>query len=256
MDPNGTKDGATVPPAPAAEEQRAFGLLLFEAEECLARGSPDKAAVLASRAVKERPDSLTARALLDRARRGLLKGRRRERLEAKVREANELFEAGDLESATRLVTSALKLVPDHPLALALFANLKRLRLAAGTAEAEAERELDRLTRAQAKRCLEAARAALDAGWERKALLTLRRGLRAAPDDPELLGLLHETQSAAERDDAPRARRRAANAQIRAGLDLLAHGHRDESLRILRAVLLEDPDNERAQAAVQEARREC
>src|SRR6185503_17318206 len=115
-----------------------------------------------------------------RARRGLLKGRRREKLDLKVKEASELFEAGELESANRLVTSALKLVPDHAVALALFANLKRLRLAAGTAEAEAERELERLTRAQARRCLEAARSALAAGWERKALLTLRRGLRAAP----------------------------------------------------------------------------
>jgi len=250
--------GLAVPARSAAEvtgQERAFGLLLFEAEECLARGATEKAAVLASRAVKERPDSITARALLDRARRGLLKGRRKEKLEARVKEAQALFEAGDLESAGRIVTSALKVVPDHPVALALFANLKQLRLAAGTAEAQAERELDRLTKAQAKRSLEAARRALAAGWDRKALLTLRRGLRSAPDDPELLGLLRELQAVAEGDDATRARRRAANAQIRAGLDLLARGDLEESLKILRAVLLDDPDNERAQAAVHEVRRE-
>jgi hypothetical protein len=79
-------------PDPAAE--RAFGLLLFEAEETLARGAADKAVVMASRAVKERPESLTARALVERARRELLRGRRRERLEARIHEAQGLFEAG------------------------------------------------------------------------------------------------------------------------------------------------------------------
>jgi hypothetical protein len=238
----------------AATPDRAFGLLLFEAEDSLARGDAGKAAKLASRAVKEHPESLTARALLDRARRGLLKGRRKERLEAKLKEAQALFEAGDLEGAGRIVTSALKLVPDQPVALALFANLKQLRLAAGSAAAEAERELERLTRAHARRALEAAQAALDAGWDKKALLALLRGLRSAPDDPELLALLRELQSASAKDDAVRSRKRAANAQVRAGLDLVSRGQHDEGLKILRAVLLEDPDNERAQAAVQEARR--
>jgi tetratricopeptide (TPR) repeat protein len=251
--PQGPKTEARGPVA-ALEPDRAFGLLLFEAEECLARGDADKAAKLASRAVKEHPESLTARALLDRARRGLLKGRRKEKLEAKLKEADALFEAGHLEAAGRIVTSALKLVPDHPVALALFASLKQLRLAAGSAAADAERELERLTRAHARRALEAAQAALAAGWDRKALLALLRGLRTAPDDPELLGLLRRLQGASERDDAQRARRRAANAQIRDGLDLLARGQLDESLKILRAVLLEDPDNERAQGAVEEVRR--
>lgn len=242
------------PQCDAAEPDRAFGLLLFDAEEALARGDADKAAKLASRAIKEHPESLTARALLDRARRGVLKGRRKEKLEAKLREADALFEAGKLEDAGRIVTSALKLVPDHPIALALFANLKQLRLAAGSAAAEAERDLERLTKAHARRALDAAQAALAAGWERKALLALLRGLRAAPDDPELLGLLRELQAASERDDSQRSRRRAATAQVRAGLDLLAAGRLDESLKILQALLLEDPDNERAQAAVQEVRR--
>jgi hypothetical protein len=39
-------------PAQSPEDDRAFGLVLFEAEECLARGSGEKALVLASRAVK------------------------------------------------------------------------------------------------------------------------------------------------------------------------------------------------------------
>ncbi|HET9314534.1 MAG TPA: hypothetical protein VFQ51_03050, partial [Vicinamibacteria bacterium] len=112
---------------PVAAPDRAFEQLLFEAEEALARGDADTAAKLASRAIREHPESLTARALLDRARRGLLKGRRKEKLEAKLKEADALFEAGNLEGAGKIVTSALKLVPDHPIALALFANLKQLR---------------------------------------------------------------------------------------------------------------------------------
>jgi hypothetical protein len=113
---------AAPPPAsaPATDGDRAFGLLLFEAEECLARGQGDKATVLASRAVRERPDNLTARALYERSRRELLQGRRREKLEARVREAQGLLESGQLEAANRIVTSALKLVPDHAVALALF----------------------------------------------------------------------------------------------------------------------------------------
>lgn len=245
--------GSPAAPASPALDDRALGLALFEAEECLARGNPDKAAVVASRAVKERPDSFTARALLDRARRELLRGRRRERLEARVQEARGHVESGKLEEAERIVISALKLIPDHALALELLARIKQQRLSAGSAEAEALKELDRLARLQAQKALEAARVALAGGWERKAFFALHQGLRHSPGDPELLALLREAQKSLERLDGDRARRRALGSQVRAGLDLLAQGQLDESLHILRAVLREDPDNARAQAAVQQVR---
>jgi tetratricopeptide (TPR) repeat protein len=228
-----------------------LGLLLFEAEEALARGSAEKAVVLASRAVKDRPDSLTARALHERARRELLRGRRRERLEARVREAEGLLAGGDAAGAERIVTSALKLIPSHPLALALFARLKERRQQAPTAEAWAEQELERLTRGRARRSLEAAQAEMAAGRERAAMMAVRRGLRQAPDDPELLALLREVEKSMERS---KAGHHAVQAQVRAGLELLGHGHMDESLKVLRAVLRADPDNVRAQVAIQQVRK--
>lgn len=242
------------PPSEAPPERdRALGLLLFEAEESLARGSPEKALILASKAVKDRPESLTARALLDRARREMLRGKRRGRLEARVQEARGFIERGEFEGAERIVTSALKLIPDHPVALELFGKIKEHRLGAPTAEAEAERELARIAGEQARKSLEAARAAFGAGWERRALFAVLQGLRHVPDHPELLALLREVQKSMDRLDLERSRRRALHAQVRAGLDLLAQGQIDESLRILRAVLHEDPDNARAQAAVQQVR---
>ncbi len=243
------------PPAPAdvGPAERAFGLLLFEAEESLARGQGDKALVLASRAVKDRPDSITAHALYERARRDLLKGRRRDRLEARVREAHDLLERGEYDGAERIVTSALKLIPDHAVALSLFSRLKERRLGLGTAEAEAERELEKLARERASQALAAARAHLTAGRERTAMLTLRKGLRLAPDHPQLLAMLGELQSAWNKIEADAARRRVLHAQVRLGTDLLTRGEFDESLRILRAVLVEDPDHVRAQAAIQEVR---
>ncbi len=250
---------APAPPKPASavtavdERERVLGLLLFEAEESLARGAAEKALVLASKAVKDRPDSLTARALLERARREMLRGRRREKLEARLKEAAGLFEQGADAAAEKIVGSALKLLPDHPLALELHAKLKERRLGAGTVEAEAEKELDRLTKNQARQALEAARAAMAAGWGRRAVLALRRGLRLVPGDPDLLAVLKEAQRAAESLDLERARRHALVSQVRAGLELLAQGEFDESLKILRAVLREDPDNARAQAAIQELR---
>src|SRR5262245_46910360 len=54
-------------------------------------------------------------------------------------------------------------------------------------------------------------------------------------------------------DLDRARRHALTAQVRAGLDLLARGLVEESLRIRRVVLRDDPANARAQAAVQQVR---
>ena len=247
-------------PAPAAAPEvspaeRAFGLLLFEAEESLARGQGDRALVLASRAVKDRPDSITARAVFERARRDLLKGRRRDRLEARVREAQGLLERGEHDGAERIVTSALKLIPDHPMALRLFSRLKERRLGLGTAEAEAERELERLARERAIQALAVARGHLKAGRQRTAVLTLRKGLRLAPDHPELLAMLAELQSAWDKIEAEAARRRALHAQVRLGTDLLGRGQIDESLRILRAVLVEDPGNPRAQAAIQEVRQQ-
>jgi tetratricopeptide (TPR) repeat protein len=243
----------TTAPPPDAGRERAYGLLLFDAEESLARGEAEKAMVLASRAVKERPESLTARALVERARSELTRGKRREKLEARISQAERLFESGDFAAAEKIVTSALKFVPDHAAALALFAKL-RDRPRAGAAEAEADRELAVLARAQAQKALEAARAARASGWDRRALVHLRRGLRQVPDHPELLALLREAQGAVEGVEAERSRRRALHAQVRAGLELLANGLSQESLRTLRAVLLEDPDNARAQAAIQEVRR--
>lgn len=240
-------------PTPGQDRERAFGMLLFDAEESLARGEAEKAMVLASKAVKERPDSLTARALIERARQELTRGRRREKLEARIVEAERLFDAGEFAAAEKIVTSALKLVPDHGVALALFGRL-RDRPRATTAEAEADRELERMARAQAQKALEAARDARAAGWDRRAIFHLRRGLRQAPDHPELLALLGETHGAVERLDAERARKRALALQVRAGLDLLGQGDLDDALRILRAVLEEDPDNVRAQGAVQDVRR--
>jgi tetratricopeptide (TPR) repeat protein len=241
-------------PTRAPEDDRAFGLLLFEAEENLARGAGQKALVLASRAVKERPDSLTARALMDRARRELLRGRRRDKLEARLQEAQVALEKGDLKTAERIILSALKVVPDFALAQELFKRLKRARAAQGSVEAEAERELAQLAEDQVRRAVEAARAAQGAGWEAKALLSIRRGLRVVPDAPELLGMLSETQRATEARDVDRARRHALVSQVRAGLELLRRGQIGESLKILRAALEEDPENARAQAAIQEVRR--
>lgn len=240
--------------APDAEAERLFGLLLFEAEESLARGAAEKSLVLASKAVKSRPDSLTARSLLERARGEMLRGRRREKLEARVVEARSLVELGNWPAAEKIVTSALKLIPDHAMALDLIGKIRDLKLRPGTAEAEAEGELLRLARAQAQKAAEAARAALAAGWNRQAFLHVRRGLSQVPDHPDLLALLHETQGSLEQLAAERARRRALLAQVRAGLELLAAGDPEGSLRILRAVLAEDPENARAQAAVQEVRR--
>ena len=220
----------------------------------MARGAAERALVLGSKAVKERPDSLTARSLLERARGEMLRGRRREKLEARVVEARGLVEGGNWLAAERIVTSALKLVPDHPVALELFGRIRDLKLRPGTAEAEAEGELLLLARAQAQKAAEAARAALAAGWNRQAFLHIRRGLRQVPDHPDLLALLHETQGSLEQLGAERARRRALLSQVRAGLDLLQTGDEAGSLRILRAVLAEDPDNARAQAAIQEVRK--
>jgi hypothetical protein len=237
----------------AEADDRTFGLLLFEAEESLARGAPDKSLVLASKAVKARPESLIARSLFERARREILQGRRREKLESRLREAESLLASGDLAAAEKIVTSALKLLPDHETALKLLGRIREERTRGHSAEAEAEVELLRLTAAQAQKAAEAAREALSQGWNRRAFLQVRRGLRLMPDHPELLALLRETQGGLERLAADRTRRRALLAQLRDGLELLASGDLEASLRILRAVLAEDPDNVRAQAAVQEIR---
>jgi tetratricopeptide (TPR) repeat protein len=238
----------------AEADDRNFGLLLFEAEESLARGAPDKSLVLASKAVKERPESLIARSLFERARREILQGRRREKLESRLREAESFVASGDLAAAEKIVTSALKLLPDHETALKLLGRIREERTRGHSAEAEAEVELLRLTGAQAQKAAEAAREALSQGWNRRAFLQVRRGLRLMPDHPELLALLRETQGGLEQLAAERTRRRALLAQLRDGLDLLAKGDLEASLRILRAVLAEDPDNARAQTAVQEIRR--
>jgi tetratricopeptide (TPR) repeat protein len=245
-DPDGV--GAVV-----VEAAERFGLLLFEAEELLARGHGDRALVAASKAIKERPDNLTALALYERARRDVLKGRRREKLEARIAEGRALFAAGRFDEAERIVTSALKLLPDHPLAQQLHVMLKERRLAGGTVEAEAERELDGLALAQARRAAQAGRSALASGWYRRALVEVRRGLRLRPNDPELLEVLREIRRSDEEIERLTARRRAVLSRVRVAQELLSHDRLDESLAILRAVLREEPDDERAQAAVREVR---
>jgi tetratricopeptide (TPR) repeat protein len=242
-------------PADAAgESDRLFGLLLFEAEEELARGQGEKAVVLASRAVRERPENLTARALYERARRELLRGRRREKLETRIEEARGLFAAGNFREAERIVTSALKFLPDHAVALDLLARLKERRVVVGTVEAEAEGELALLAKVQARHALVAARKALNAGWDRRAMVAIRRGLSLVPGEPELLALLKELQQTGERSDREAARRRGLLAQIREATELLGEGRLEESLKMLRAVLKEDPENVRAQTSVQQVRR--
>jgi hypothetical protein len=241
-------------PSPVASDQPTPAQLLLVAEECLARAQPEKAAELAARALAVRPDSLEAKAVVDRARRLLARQRRRGRQEERLKEAQALLDAGDSGGAERIVASVLKRMPGHPAALALFARLKGSRLARGDAEAEAEQELARMARGQAQRAAEAARSARRAGWDRKAMLALRRGLRLAPDDPDLLALLRETERALGEQDRAGARRRAGNAQVRAALDNLKAGRLEESLAALRSLLRQDPDHARAQAAVQEVRR--
>ena len=49
------------------------------------------------------------------------------------------------------------------------------------------------------------------------MLAVRRGLRHAPDDPELLGMLREVEKSMERG---KAGQHAVQAQVRAGLDRL------------------------------------
>ena len=241
-------------PSPAASDQPTPAQLLLVAEECLARAQPDKATELAARALAVRPDSLEAKAVVDRARRLLARQRRRGRQEERLKEAQALLDAGDSGGAEKLVLSVLKRMPGHPGALALFARLKGRRLARGDAEAQAEQELARMAQGQARRAAEAARSARRAGWDRKAMLALRRGLRLAPDDPDLLALLRETEHALGEQDRAGARRRAGNMQVRAALDKLKEGRLEESLASLRSLLRQDPDHARAQAAVQEVRR--
>ena len=240
-------------PSPPTAEPTAAQLLLV-AEECLVRGQPEKAAELATRALAARPESLEAKGTLDRARRQLARQRRRGRHEQRIKEAQALLDAGDAAGAEKLVDSVLKRVPGQPEALALFGRLKGRRPAVGDAEAEAERELARLAQGQAQRAAEAARAARSAGWDGKALLALRRGLRLVPDDPALIALLRETEHALGDQDRAGARRRAGNAQVREALEGLKAGRLEDSLKSLRSLLRQDPDHARAQAAVQEVRR--
>jgi tetratricopeptide (TPR) repeat protein len=245
---------ATPPPAPTLAPKPDAFELHHEAETALERGEVEKALVIASKAVKLWPQSIAARALYERARRELLRGLRRERLDARVQEARRKMEAGDFAGAEKIAVSALKLIPDHADALALFGTLKGRRLTASGVEAEAERELARLSARQARGAVLAAHAAIANGWERRALLAVRRGLRLVPDDAELLALLRELQGAEEDQDPQRAHRRALQSQVRAAVVLLRDRRLEESLAMLRAVLREDPDNVRAQEAVQQVRR--
>ena len=237
------------PPRAAADADRNFGLLLFEAEESLARGHAEKALVMASRAVRERPESLIARSLFDRTRREMTRGKRRERLEARVTEARALVDRGDFPGAEKIVATVLKLIPDHAAALELFAVLKERRLAGGTAEAEAERELEAMMHTRARRAAEQARAAIQAGWSFRALMTVRRALALVPDDAELLGLYAESLRQVDKNAGQRAIRRAAHARVLAAQGRMSAGEAAEAVRILRAVLKEDPGNPEAREAL-------
>ena len=250
--PTEAATAATVPantdarPAPQVETQS----IEFEAEEHLARGDAARALVLASSALKLRPESLTLRSLVDRARKAVLRGRRGERLDQRLREARDLLERGDLRGAEGIATSALKLIPNHAEALALFSAIKERRLAADTIEAEVERELLRIASSQARQAAARARALRSEGNERGAFVAVRRGLRHAPDDAELLSLFGELQQnltrAAETHAASRERIDQARAQ-------LAAGRISESRDTLREALREDPDSEPAQALMKQVR---
>jgi hypothetical protein len=242
---------APVPPAASAPDSDA---LHHQAEQALRAGEVERALVLASKVVKLRPHSIAARSLYERARRELVRGLRRERLDARVHEAERMMGVGDYRGAERIVTSALKLLPDHPVALELFGKVKARRLAGSDAAAEAERELHRLTVLQARQAFVAAHNAIANGWERRALLAVRRGLRLVPDDADLLALLRELQGAEGDQDPLRAHRRALLSQVRDAIALLRERKLEESLAMLRAVLREDPDNVRAQEAVRQVRR--
>jgi hypothetical protein len=67
-------------------------------------------------------------------------------------------------------------------------------------------------------------------------------------------MLRELQGADGDQDPQRAHRRALHSQVRAAIDLLRQRKLEDSLAMLRAVLREDPDNVRAQEAVQQVRR--
>jgi hypothetical protein len=238
----------TTPPG-EADAERLFGLLLFDAEEALARGNAEKALVLASRAVRERPESLTARSLFERTRREMTRGKRRERLEARVAEARALVEKGDFPGAEKIVATVLKLLPDHAGALELFAALKERRLGGASVEAEAERELEAMLRARARQAAGQARAAMAAGWSFRALMTVRRALAMVPDDPSLLALYAESLRQVDATAGRRAIRRAAHARVLAAQGRMSAGEAAEAARILRAVLKEDPDNPEAREAL-------
>jgi hypothetical protein len=228
----------------------------FEAEECLARGQAERALVIASHALKERPDNLTLLALVERARKAVLRGKRGERLEQRVHEARNLVERGLYDAGERIVVSALKLIPNHPGALTLFGELKARRLAAPTPEAEAERELDRLAHGQARQALSRARALRERRLDRAAFVETRRGLRAAPDEPELLALFADLQESLSRVAARHASSRKRVFQARARME---EGRYPESRVILREVLQADPQFGPAQSAMEDlearARRE-
>jgi hypothetical protein len=236
-------------PTGEAEAERIFGLLLFDAEEALARGNAEKALVLASRAARERPESLIARSLFERTRREMTRGKRRERLEARVAEARGRIDGGDFAGAEKIVATVLKLLPDHAAALELFGVLKERRLAGGSAEAEAERELAGMMHARARRAAEQARAAIAAGWSFRAVMTVRRALAMVPDDPDLLALYTESLRQVDKTAGQRAIRRAAHARVLSAQGRMSAGEAAEAARILRAVLKEDPGNPEAREAL-------
>ena len=106
-----------------------------------------------------------------------------------------------------------------------------------------------MARSRARRAAESARAALKAGWSFRALMTVRRALAVTPDDPELLALYAESLRQVDRTAGQRAVRRAAHVRILEARERVAAGKPEEAMRILRAVLKEDPQNREALEAL-------
>ena len=205
--------------------------------------------MLASRAARERPESLIARSLFERTRREMTRGKRRERLEARVTEARGLIDGGDFAGAEKIVATVLKLLPDHAAALELFGVLKERRLAGGSAEAEAERELAAMMHARARRAAEQARAAIAAGWSFRALMTVRRRWPWSPTTPTCSPSTRESLRQVDKTAGQRAIRRAAHARVLSAQGRMSAGEAAEAARILRAVLKEDPANPEARDAL-------
>ena len=255
------ESAAQAPPSPspaagppsASDQDRAFGLLLFEAEECLARGNVEKAAVLASRAVRERPDSLTARALSSARAASCLRAAAARSWRQRVQEAQGLLDRGELDGGRedrhlgaeaaarpRGRPGALRRAQGAPPGVGLGGGGGGARAASGwpgCGRGGARRPPARPSRRDGS----AARSARSA---RAAPRPRRSRAARAPDACRPPG----PSSTARPPSAARCRRRCASVST-----CWRTAACEQSLAVLRAVLREDPENARAQAAVQDVR---